>query len=146
MQKAMKRSKTTQIRGSTSTNKRNKEQIQLTGKLADGGSASPASRGSPVAVATAPRRSPPEAVPRGLPRVAVLRRERGRGRWGMGNEAANGVAEKVRRHAPQNQTVLPLAPHVIDISTNQNHAQPTATDHKINGGQNRVTDSHRSHV
>jgi hypothetical protein len=64
----------------------------------------------------------------------------------MGNEAANGVAEKVRRHAPQNQTVLPPAPHVIDRTTNQNHAQPAATDHKINGRQNRVTDSHRSHV
>jgi hypothetical protein len=41
MQKAMKRSKTTQIRGSTSTNNRNREQIQLTGKLADRSSASP---------------------------------------------------------------------------------------------------------
>jgi hypothetical protein len=64
----------------------------------------------------------------------------------MGNEVANGVAEKVRRHAPgtpKSNSSPPPAPHVIDRSTNQNHAQPAATDHKINGGQNRVTDSHR---
>jgi hypothetical protein len=89
----------------------------------------------------APRQSPPEAAPRRSPRVAVIRRERGRGRWGMENEAANGVAEEVRRHAPQNQTVLRPAPHVIDRTTNQTHAQPAATDHKINGGQIRVTDA-----
>jgi hypothetical protein len=64
----------------------------------------------------------------------------------MENEAANGVAEKVRRHTPQNQTVLPPAPHVKDRTTTQTQAQPAATDHKINGGQIHVTERPESHA
>jgi hypothetical protein len=64
----------------------------------------------------------------------------------MENEAANGVDEKLRRHAAQKSNSSPPAPHVINRSTNQNPAQPAATDRKINGGQNRVTERPESHA